>query len=60
MLLNGLFQYWFPGYAQVRRFAVAKDAWTPDNRLATPTLKLRRDQILERYQDVTEKLYAGR
>ena len=49
----------FPGYAQVRKLAVVKEPWTPDNGLATPTLKLRRNQILERYQDVTETLYAG-
>ena len=49
----------FPGYAQVRSVAVVKEPWTPDNGLATPTLKLRRNRILERYQDLTEKLYAG-
>ena len=49
----------FPGYAQVRELAVVNEPWTPDNGLATPTLKLRRSQILERYHDVTEKLYAG-
>lgn len=49
----------FPGYAQVRGLAVVKEAWTPDNGLATPTLKLRRHEILERYHEITEKLYAG-
>lgn len=49
----------FPGYAQVRELAVVNEPWTPDNGLATPTLKLRRNQILERYHDLTEKLYAG-
>ncbi len=49
----------FPGYAQVRELAVVNEPWTPDNGLATPTLKLRRNQILERYHDVTEALYAG-
>ena len=49
----------FPGYAQVREVAVVKDPWTPDNGLATPTLKLRRHEILERYHDIAEKLYAG-
>ncbi len=49
----------FPGYAQVRELAVVNEPWTPDNGLATPTLKLRRSKILERYQDVTDKLYAG-
>jgi len=49
----------FPGYAQVRQLAVVNEPWTPDNGLATPTLKLRRNQILERYHEVTEQLYAG-
>lgn len=49
----------FPGYARVRELAVVKDAWTPDNGLATPTLKLRRNRILERYHDIAENLYAG-
>ncbi|MCB1801302.1 MAG: long-chain fatty acid--CoA ligase [Gammaproteobacteria bacterium] len=49
----------FPGYAQVRELAVVNEPWTPDNGLATPTLKLRRNKILERYHDITEKLYAG-
>jgi long-chain acyl-CoA synthetase len=43
----------------VRQLAVVKEAWTPDNGPATPTLKLWRNQILERYQDITERLYAG-
>ena len=49
----------FPGYAQVRELAVVAEPWTPDNGLATPTLKLRRSKILERYHDVAENLYAG-
>ena len=49
----------FPGYAQVRELAVVNEPWTPDNGLATPTLKLRRSKILERYHDLAEQLYAG-
>ncbi len=49
----------FPGYAQVRRLAVVFEPWTPDNGLATPTLKLRRNEILKRYHRLTEQLYAG-
>jgi len=49
----------FPGYAKIRQIAVVHDSWTPDNGLITPTLKLRRQRILEHHHDVTEKLYAG-
>jgi long-chain acyl-CoA synthetase len=49
----------FPGYAQVRRVAVVPEPWTVDNGLLTPTLKLRRAQILERHSDRLEALYKG-
>ena len=49
----------FPGYAQVRELAVVDEPWTPENGLATPTLKLRRHERLERYRDLTDRLYAG-
>ncbi len=49
----------FPGYARLRRVALVNEPWTPDNGLATPTLKLRRHAILERYGALTEGLYAG-
>jgi long-chain acyl-CoA synthetase len=49
----------FPGYAQVRRVAVAKEPWTVDNGMLTPTLKLRRAQILERHKDLMAELYKG-
>jgi long-subunit acyl-CoA synthetase (AMP-forming) len=42
----------------VRQLAVVNEPWTPDNGVAW-TLKLRRNQILERYQNITEKRYAG-
>jgi len=49
----------FPGYAQIRRVAVIDDPWTVDDGLLTPTLKLRRNRILERYQAVVDALYDG-
>ena len=49
----------FPGFAKIRQIAVVPDTWSPDNGLMTPTLKLRRSRILEKYQEQTEKLYAG-
>ena len=50
----------FPGYAQVRRVAVVSEPWTVDNGMLTPTLKLRRAQILEREQARLEEIYRGR
>nr|MDQ3028155.1 AMP-binding protein [Pseudomonadota bacterium] len=50
----------FPGYAQIRRVATLDEPWTVDNGLLTSTMKPKRAQILERYQDRVEALYARR
>jgi long-chain acyl-CoA synthetase len=42
---------------KVRRFAVADGAFTVENEMMTPTMKLRRHQILERYGERLEALY---
>ncbi|GHI09776.1 hypothetical protein AQI88_16330 [Streptomyces cellostaticus] len=44
---------------RVRRFAVVDEDWTPRSGLVTPTLKPRRRQILARYRDLVDDLYAG-
>lgn len=49
----------FPGYAQIRRVAVTTEAWTIDNGLITPTLKLRRSRILAHFPNEVQQLYAG-
>jgi len=49
----------FPGYAQVHRVTLTLDAWTVDNGLITPTLKLKRDRILEHFADDVARMYAG-
>jgi len=49
----------FPGFAQIRRVAICPESWSVDNDLLTPTLKLRRTQIQERYKTVIEALYEG-
>ena len=49
----------FPGYAQIRKIAVAPEKWTVDNGLMTPTLKLRRALIVEKYAAVIDSLYKG-
>ena len=48
----------FPGYAQIRRVALTRKPWTVDNGLITPTMKLRRGQILQYYGDAIAALYA--
>jgi long-chain acyl-CoA synthetase len=49
----------FPGYARIYRVALATEPWTIENGLLTPTLKLRRGQVLERYKAEVARLYEG-
>lgn len=49
----------FPGYARLGGVALLGEAMSVENGLLTPTLKLKRDVILKRYQDKVDALYAG-
>jgi len=49
----------FPGYAQVRRIHATLDAWTVDNGLLTPTLKLRRSRVMEKFKAELDQMYSG-
>ena len=47
----------FPGYAKIRHLARVSEAWTVENGLITPTLKLKRNKIEERYAKEIEAMY---
>jgi long-chain acyl-CoA synthetase len=49
----------FPGYAQVRRAMVSLEPWTMENGLLTPTLKLKRPKVMEKFNAEIDHLYAG-
>ncbi|MBV9490161.1 MAG: hypothetical protein JO069_10615, partial [Verrucomicrobia bacterium] len=49
----------FGRYSQVKKYALLPDEWSVANGELTPTLKLKRKRILERYADVITRLYAG-
>ncbi len=49
----------FPGYAKIYRVGLAHEPWTIDNHMLTPTLKLRRTQVLDHYKTEVERLYDG-
>jgi long-chain acyl-CoA synthetase len=49
----------FPGYAQVHRATCTLEAWTIENGLITPTLKLKRNRILEHFADAINRMYEG-
>jgi long-chain acyl-CoA synthetase len=46
-------------YESVRRFALVPEEFAIDNGLLTPTLKMKRGPIAERYAAVIDGLYAG-
>ena len=50
----------FPGYAQIRDFALTLEPWSIENGLLTATLKMRRNRIQERHQQEIEALYDKR
>ena len=49
----------FPGYTQVRRVHAMLSPWRMQDGLITTTLKLRRKQLLERFEQEVELLYEG-
>jgi long-subunit acyl-CoA synthetase (AMP-forming) len=44
---------------QIKRFEIMDGDWLPGGEELTPTMKLRRKPIAERYADVIEGMYAG-
>jgi len=49
----------FPGYAKVRSVCVSDAAWTIEDGVMTPTMKLKRSVIVEQNQSKIEKMYEG-
>ena len=43
---------------QIKKFALLPKEWTIDDGELTPTLKVRRKIVLQKYQDAVEKIYA--
>jgi len=50
----------FPGYAKIKNVRICPDAWTVENGLMTPTLKLRRSRIFNAYEKLIDELYLGK
>ena len=49
----------FPGYAQVRHAVLTLEGWTIDNGLMTPTMKLKRVKVLQKFNAEIDRMYAG-
>jgi long-chain acyl-CoA synthetase len=47
----------FPGYAKIRRATLLLEPWTVDNGLMTPTLKIKRAQVLKHHGRAVECMY---
>ncbi|MBI4195087.1 MAG: long-chain fatty acid--CoA ligase [Betaproteobacteria bacterium] len=49
----------FPGYAQVRRATLTLEPWTVENGLLTPTMKLKRAKVTEKFNAEIDRMYVG-
>ncbi len=49
----------FPGYARIHKITPMLEPWTVENGLATPTLKLKRPAMRERFVAEIEAMYDG-
>jgi long-chain acyl-CoA synthetase len=47
----------FPGYAKIRRVTLTLEPWSIDNGLMTPTMKVKRGQVAERYKREIGNMY---
>ena len=47
----------FGKWEQIKRFEITPDEWTVENNHLTPTLKMRRKIILEKYNELYKKIY---
>jgi long-chain acyl-CoA synthetase len=52
--INPKFGHW----EQIKRFELTPDVWSIDGGELTPTLKLKRKNVLEKYQDLYKKIYS--
>ena len=44
---------------QVKKWVIVPDDWTPESGEVTPSLKLKRQVVLEKYSEEIEALYSG-
>ncbi len=49
----------FPGYAVVKDFIVLNEHWTVEGGLVTPTMKVKRPKVLEKYSKEIEEMYEN-
>lgn len=47
----------FPAYAKIRRVHLSLEPWSIDNGLMTPTMKIKRPQVLDHLADAIKEMY---
>ena len=45
-------------HEQIKQFRLVTDEWTPNNGLLSPTLKLRRGPLMDKYKDLVADIYG--
>lgn len=48
----------FPSYAKIRRVSLSLEQWTVENDLMTPTLKIKRNKVIELNADNIKNIYS--
>lgn len=49
----------FGNYEQIKKFEITPDIWSVDGGEMTPTLKLKRKAVKEKYQDLYDRIYRS-
>ena len=49
----------FPGYANIRAITVSLDPWTVEDGALTPTMKIKRPVLRQRFDSDVERMYEG-
>ncbi len=61
-LIEGEIAQWsksrFKGFERVKAFRLIPDEFTPENDMLTPTLKLKRRNVIKNYQHLLDEMYA--
>jgi len=49
----------FGKWEQIKRFELTPDVWSIDGGHLTPTMKMKRNVVKEKYADLIEKIYRS-
>jgi len=49
----------FPGYAKIHKVLLLNEAWSIENGMLTPTLKIKRAQVVAKFSKEIKAMYAG-